>query len=341
MAAVLLAVTGGGARTAINPTTMGFVYLVAVVFLSIWSGLRVGIAASLLATACYNFFFLPPLHTLHIDDPRNWVALTTFLLAALVVTRLVLAARAQAAEAERRRLEGEANAYIELLRQSDAFKTSLLRAVSHDLTTPLTVIRIQTSALERHAAATPELRQTVRAIAEETARLHRRIESLLTMARLESGRFHPHPEPTPPADIFHAVRKSVPSIFTASPVTIAVPPGCPDVYVDPSLALEIMVNLLENAQRASRADAPIELAAVPSGARVLLEVRDRGHGIALDSDVVRNGLGLEIARGLTSASMGVFTIESRDGGGTVARADFPAAAVSDAPEDDLSASEDD
>ena len=63
--------------------------------------------------------------------------------------------------------------------------------------------------------------------------------------------------------------------------------------------------------------------------RVRLEVRDRGPGIAVDSDVVRQGLGLEIARGLTAANQGVFTIENRDGGGTVARVDLPAAVSSE------------
>src|SRR5688500_15083471 len=194
---------------------MGFIYLFGVVFLSMWAGLKVGIATSLLATACYNYYFLPPLHTFHIDDPRNWTAMTAFLLAALVVTRLVLAARAQAAEAERLRLEGEASAHIDLLRQSDAFKTSLLRAVSHDLTTPLTAIRIHTQSLKRHAAAAPELANVVNAIDDESARLHRRIDNLLTIARLEAGRFTPHPEPTPPADVFHSVRESVPLVFAA------------------------------------------------------------------------------------------------------------------------------
>src|SRR5687768_17212297 len=121
MTASLIVLTAIGAMMHVNPPTMAFIYLFAVIFLSMWAGLKIGIGASLLATACYNFFFLPPLKTFHIDDPRNWVALTTFLLAALVVTRLILAAREQAADAERRRLEGEANAYVDLLRQSDAF----------------------------------------------------------------------------------------------------------------------------------------------------------------------------------------------------------------------------
>jgi len=324
---VIVALTAAGALTDVNPTTMGFIYLFGVVFLSMWAGLKVGIATSLLATACYNYYFLPPLHTFHIDDPRNWTAMTAFLLAALVVTRLVLAARAQAAEAERLRLEGEASAHIDLLRQSDAFKTSLLRAVSHDLTTPLTAIRIHTASLERQTADAPELAEAVKAISDETARLHRRIDNLLTIARLESGRFTPHPEPTPPADLFRTVRESLASVLATRPVTITLDDDCPDAYADPSLVLEILVNVVENAHRASRPGSPIELAAQYVGSHVRLEVRDRGPGVAADSDMARHGLGLEIARGLATACNGTFTLTNREGGGAIARIDLPVARV--------------
>jgi two-component system sensor histidine kinase KdpD len=291
-----------------------------------------GIAASVGATAAYNYFFIPPLHTFRIDDPRNFVALVVFLVWSLVVTRFVVAAREHAAEAERLRLEGEASAHIELLRQSDAFKTSLLRAVSHDLTTPLTAIRIHMESLKRHAAAAPEpeLANVVTAIADETARLHRRIDNLLTIARLEAGRFTPHPEPTPPADIFHAVRESLPLVFASRPVTIFVARDCPDAYVDPSLVLEIVVNLVENAHRAAPPASLLELAAKCEEGRVVLDVLDRGPGITADADVVQRGLGLEIARGLTASSNGTFTIVPRQGGGTIARVELPAATLPDA-----------
>ena len=324
---VIVALTAGGALTHVNPTTMGFIYLFGVIFLSMWAGLKVGVATSLLATACYNYYFLPPLHTFHIDDPRNWTAMTAFLLAALVVTRLVLAARAQAAEAERLRLEGEATAHIELLRQSDAFKTSLLRAVSHDLTTPLTAIRIHTASLARQTAGSPALAEAVRAISDETSRLHRRIDNLLTIARLESGRFTPHPEPTPPADLFRSVRESLQSVLATRPLTITLDDDCPDTYADPSLVLEILVNVVENAHRASQPGSPIELTAQYVGSHVRLEVRDRGPGVATDSDLARHGLGLEIARGLAAACNGTFTLTNREGGGAIARVDLPVARV--------------
>lgn len=296
----------------VNPIAMGFVCLVGVALLSLRGGLRVGIAASLVAAAGYAYL-----------APGDWTALAAFLVSALVIAWIISSTRARAAEAERRRLAGEENAHLDLLRQSDAFKTSLLRAVSHDLTTPLTAIRIHTAALQRHAAASPELRETVSAIDAESSRLHRRIDNLLTIARLESGRFTPHPEPAPPSDLFRAVHESLPAV----PVTISVAGDCPDAYVDPSLALEILVNLVENAHRASPSEATIELVAEAAGERVRLEVRDRGRGIAPDSDVAQRGLGLEIARGLTSASNGVFALEAREGGGTIARVELPAAVL--------------
>ena len=60
--------------------------------------------------------------------------------------------------------------------------------------------------------------------------------------------------------------------------------------------------------------------------RVRLEVADRGPGIEKDpSDTPRQGLGLEIARSLGSASGGTVTLANRAGGGAVARIDLPAA----------------
>lgn len=322
---VIAAVTVTAERAGFNLATVGFIFLLSVIFLSMWGGLRVGITSSLLATAAYNYFFLPPQHTLHVEDARNWVALGSFLLSSLVVTRIVLAAKEESAGAERRRLAAEANAHMDLLRQSDAFKTSLLRAVSHDLATPLTAVRIHIASLARHAADAPHIADTVRALEEEASRLHRRIDNLLMIARLEGGRFTPHPEPTPAADIFHAVREHLPTVFAARPVTLSVTDDCPDAYVDPSLALEIVVNLVQNAHAASPPNAPLELKAFVNGSSVRLEILDRGRGIPPDSDVAQRGLGLEIARGLTLASGGTLSLENRAGGGAVARVDLPAA----------------
>jgi two-component system sensor histidine kinase KdpD len=280
------------------------------------------------------------------------VALAAFLVTSVTVSRLVIAARIQAQRAEQRRNEVETlhrlsiklieeNAHVEALRESETLKTSLLRAISHDLTTPLTAITLHTEALRRRADGDPELRGPVAGIAGETARLHRRIDNLLAMARLEAGKSKPRPEPAPPADLFRAVRENLPLVFESRPVTIRVEEDCPDANVDPALALEILVNLIENAHRVSPPGAPLELTArahpdVPG--RVRIEVLDRGPGVpegladrhgdlaaGATSDVAQLGLGLEIARSLAAANGGSIGITPRPGGGAVARLDVPSA----------------
>lgn len=337
----IAAVTAVGRAAQLNPITTGFAFLIVVLVSSLRGGLLIGTAASIIATLSYNFFFFPPFHTFVIHDPANWVALAAFLVTSVTVNRLVAAARSQADRAEQRGRELEAlyaqNAHLQAVQESEALKTSLLRAISHDLTTPLTAIGIHTAALRRHSAASGELRETVSGIAEEAERLRRRIDNLLAMARLEAGKAKPHPEPTPPADLFRAARENLPLVFQSRAVTVRVEDDCPDAYVDPSLALEIFVNLIENAHRVSPQDSSIDLTArrhPTDAAQVRLEILDRGPGVpTLTSDVAQRGLGLEIARSLANANGGTIAMSSRPGGGTVVSVDLPAAHLTEAGEE--------
>jgi len=327
------AVTAIGRVMNLSPITIGFAFVIVVLVASLQGGLLAGTVASIAATLSYNYFFFPPLYTFAIHEPSNWVALSAFLATSVTVSRLVLAARIQAQRAEQR-----SNELAELfaLRESETLKTSLLRAISHDLTTPLTAITIHTEALRRGAERDDELQASVTGIAGETDRLRRRIDNLLTMARLEAGKARPHPEPTPPADLFHAVRENLPLVFQARRVTVHVDDDCPDANVDPSLALEILVNLIENAHRVSPPDTPLELVArvhPHDPMQVRIEILDRGPGLPTDvtNDVAQRGLGLEIARSLAAANGGSIEITPRPEGGTIARFDAPSAPLPNLP----------
>ena len=59
----------------VNPTTIGISFLLAVLLISTTWGLRYATFTAILATAAYNFFFLPPLFKFTIADPQNWIAL--------------------------------------------------------------------------------------------------------------------------------------------------------------------------------------------------------------------------------------------------------------------------
>ncbi len=91
----------------VNPTTAGFLYLVGILLIATKGGLVESTIASVAAMLCFNFFFLPPVGTLTIADPQNWVALFAFLATSLTASQLSVRAKRRTLEAEQRRGEVE------------------------------------------------------------------------------------------------------------------------------------------------------------------------------------------------------------------------------------------
>ncbi|MDP9037868.1 MAG: DUF4118 domain-containing protein [Acidobacteriota bacterium] len=89
----------------VNPTTVALTLLLLILLLAAEWGLRYAVAISLAATACYNFFFLPPVDTFTVADPQNWLALLAFLATAIIASRLSQRARDEAEEARSRQRE--------------------------------------------------------------------------------------------------------------------------------------------------------------------------------------------------------------------------------------------
>jgi K+-sensing histidine kinase KdpD len=337
MPLALALITALGRWAGANAPTIVSFYLIVVLGLAAWGGWVLGATASVAAMLCFNYFFLPPFGTLTIAEPANWVALISFLAASTFASRLVATARWQAEEAQRRRREVETLAIererlleeaarLAAVRTSDALKTSLLRAVSHDLRTPLTAMRLEIESLDRHLEDRPEALASLRGLSLEQERLARRIDNLLSLARLEAGVAKPHPEPVPPTSLFRAARESLTLILAGRPVEVLVESHCPEIWTDPSLTLEILVNLLENAARASPPGQPIELAAgrdPKAPERVRIEVRDRGSGRG-SVESASGGLGLRIAWSFAEANGGTFALLDRPGGGTIAWLELPA-----------------
>ncbi len=89
----------------VNLTTIGFSFLIVVLITATAWGLGPGILVSFLGALAFNFFFIPPINELTIEDPQNWVALFAFLATAITTSRLSALARRRALEEERRRNE--------------------------------------------------------------------------------------------------------------------------------------------------------------------------------------------------------------------------------------------
>src|SRR6266567_7481779 len=219
-AGYLIAVVGIAAVTAtlrlmgdsINPTTVALVMLLVVLFVAASWGSRPAIVASVLGVLGLNFFFLPPVGTLTIADPDNWVALIVFLITGVTAGQLSANARRRADEAEagRREIERlydelrsafERASHAEALRESERLKSALLDAVTHDLRTPLTSIKASvTTLLDELKPGASDASQTVLSeegrremldvIDEESDRLNRFIGGLIDLARIEAGELH-------------------------------------------------------------------------------------------------------------------------------------------------------
>ena len=105
----------------VNPTTVALSLLILILLVSAYWGFRIALVIAVVATAAFNFFFLPPYGTFTIADPQNWVALLAFLITAMVASNLAERVRREAAQANRRRTEVE---------RLYAFSQSLLTAES-------------------------------------------------------------------------------------------------------------------------------------------------------------------------------------------------------------------
>jgi two-component system sensor histidine kinase KdpD len=221
------------------------------------------------------------------------------------------------------------------LRRSDVVKTALLRAVSHDLRSPLTAIL---TALEPLVAGEtdPERRQLAAGAREEARRLSRLIDQLLDLSRLESQAADPRPDWC-----------SVEELVTTAIEDLDVAPDAFRVSIDKDVPLiradavqleRAFANVLENSLR--HADGhPVQVRGAALHNRVMLRVVDRGPGIPAaqlervfqpfyrsgtsETGNRGSGLGLAIARGFVEVNGGRIWAESLPGQATTFVIELP------------------
>jgi two-component system sensor histidine kinase KdpD len=223
------------------------------------------------------------------------------------------------------------------LRRSDTLKTALLRAVSHDLRSPLTAIRAAAGGIDSPTIDRDQRHELAEVITGETERLTRLVEDLLDLSRLESGTAQAHPEPFSVEEVVDAAASS-PSLRTAK-LDIQLDSDLPAVRGDPRQIERVVSNLLENAVRYSENGEAVAVRADASGARMHLRITDHGPGIAADrlerifepfyrADDAQghgSGLGLAIARGFVEGNDGRLWARSLPGQGSTFTIDLPLA----------------
>lgn len=105
---IIAAITAVGFRLVpINATTVGFAYLVAILFIAAHWGLTEALVGSFVAVTCFNYYFLPPIRTFTVADPQNWVALVAFLATSITASHFSTQAKKRTLEAMDRQREME------------------------------------------------------------------------------------------------------------------------------------------------------------------------------------------------------------------------------------------
>jgi two-component system, OmpR family, sensor histidine kinase KdpD len=213
------------------------------------------------------------------------------------------------------------------LRRSDEIKTAVLRAVSHDLRSPLTAIVTAADALATPSVGADDRHELAAAIGSESARLTRLVDKLLDLSRLQAGAADPQRDW---CSIEEVLREAVATAGApAGRFKLVIDRNLPLVVADAAQLERAFGNLLENAVRYS-GDEPVSVRARASGGRVLVRIVDRGPGIALADQehifepffrtrgarAAGSGLGLAIVRGFVEANGGEVRVESLPGQGT-------------------------
>jgi two-component system sensor histidine kinase KdpD len=238
---------------------------------------------------------------------------------------------------DKRRLIEE-TAEADKLAEIDAVRTALLRAVSHDLRTPLASIKAMISGLRDPTVdwKPDQIEEAHATIEEEADRLNRVVGNLLDASRLQIGALAIDLRPTSVDSVIAAIVRLVDDdgSIELRPV--------PDDYVvlaDEALLERSLDNVVRNALAHSPDDSFVTLDTGRVNDRIHLRVIDRGPGVALadrakvvqpfqrldDHSADGAGLGLAIAQGFVNAMHGTLSLDDTPGGGLTVTIALPSA----------------
>ncbi|HET7671971.1 MAG TPA: DUF4118 domain-containing protein [Burkholderiales bacterium] len=306
----------------IELVNIALVYLLAVVLIALRFGRGPVVAASVLNIAAYNFFFVPPLGTFHVDEPQHLLTFLMMLAVGLIVSRLTETVRARA----------QAQAELALQAETERIRNALLASISHDLRTPLAVITGSASTLaergERLGAG--ERAALAQSIYEQARDVSELVNKVLQMTRLESGAIQLERDWGSINEIAEAVLRRLRDRLATHLVMVDLPENLPLVRVDASLVEQVLGNLLDNAARHTPPRTLVRLRAQATGGELVVSVEDFGPGLP-EGEVERvfdkfhrgAGLGLAICRAIVRLHGGRIWAERLPGVGTAFRFALP------------------
>jgi two-component system sensor histidine kinase KdpD len=244
------------------------------------------------------------------------------------LAQLVTACAVQAALALQRIDLAEDAQQRKNLEEADRLKTALLRAVSHDLRTPITIIKTSVSNLLTFHTSLPETERVdmLKTIENEADQLNKMVGNLLDISRLEAGALQINRALNSLEEVAGDVAARVWQLTHQERIKISFPDDMSLVSFDYGLILQALSNLVDNSLRYEPAEEQVEISGCIDDNEARVAVRNHGPNIPPEErDRIMEpfyhgkegniGLGLAIAKGIVEAHCGRLWFEDTPGGG--------------------------
>lgn len=288
-------------------------------------GFLYGIAATVLSVIAINYAFTYPFFNMDFSVPENifsaLVMLVISLLTGMLTTRLK---KWQSLKAES---------------EKERMRANLLRAVSHDLRTPLTTIYgASSSVIENYEKLTDsQKKQMAVSIKEDSEWLIRMVENLLSVTRIDNGRVKLIKTPTVLEELIDAVILKFKKRYPDQKIELDLPDELVIIPMDAILIEQVLINILENAVHHAKGFTRLSLSVSVTDGTAIFTVSDNGCGIdrekldgiftgycgrqddGADTRKRNVGIGLSVCSTIVKAHGGSITAENSEEGGAVFR----------------------
>lgn len=289
------------------------------------------LCAAVLSALIWDFFFIPPIFTLHIDSAEDLLMFLLYFFIAMVNAVLTLKIRKEETKA---RDKEEKEKIIKLY-------NTLLNSLSHELRTPISTIigAVDTLKENKEKISTINQNELLNQIDLASIRLNRQVDNLLNMSRLETGMLKLNLDWCDTNEMINAVIQKL-AIPYRQTIVFEPNENLPLFKYDRGLMEQVLQNLLHNAINYTPENTTIEIVASQHLSNCLITVSDNGFGIPAneikylfnkfyrlpETKTGGSGLGLSIVKGFIEAHNGIVSAKNNATGGVIFSIEFPAEA---------------